>query len=117
MKYRTLIEIVTDAKDHNEAIDIAGEFLRGNLESGVKMKCSTKPLKSRFIFPASAFAVLLAIVLSLAWSGYFRNGNISFADRKHVSAVQPPLKTSEATNFKETWREERDKKVLDYIKK
>ncbi|MFH1995843.1 MAG: hypothetical protein ABIJ27_02455 [Candidatus Omnitrophota bacterium] len=42
-RYRTVIEVMTEAEDQHEAADIAGEYLRGNISSGVSMKCSTRP--------------------------------------------------------------------------
>jgi len=50
MKYQTVIKILTDAESEHEATDIAGEFLRGNLETGVRMKCYTRPVKSYQLF-------------------------------------------------------------------
>ena len=44
MKYKTTIEIVADAGDKSEAMEIAGEYLSGNLISGVRMKCRTNPV-------------------------------------------------------------------------
>ena len=43
-KFKTVIEIVCEAEDHDEAMDVAGEYLRGALSSGVSMQCQTKPL-------------------------------------------------------------------------
>ena len=37
MKYRTVIEVVTEAKDKSEAIEIVGEYLSGDILSGVQM--------------------------------------------------------------------------------
>ena len=50
MKYQTVIKILSDADSEHEAIDIAGEFLRGNLETGVEMKCYTRPTKTYRLF-------------------------------------------------------------------
>jgi hypothetical protein len=50
MKYETVIKILSFADSEHEAIDIAGEFLRGNLESGVEMKCYTRPAQPFRLF-------------------------------------------------------------------
>ena len=50
MKYETVIKLLTDAESEHEAVDIAGEFLRGNIETGVSMKCFTKPVKPYRLF-------------------------------------------------------------------
>ena len=44
MQYKTVIEIICEAVDDHEALDIAGEFLKGDLEAGVEMRCFAKPL-------------------------------------------------------------------------
>jgi len=43
-RYRTIIELVTEAEDRHEATDLAGEYLRGNISDGVSMRCSTYPV-------------------------------------------------------------------------
>ncbi|MGB2601169.1 MAG: hypothetical protein WBD00_07685 [Candidatus Omnitrophota bacterium] len=47
MKYKTVIEIVCDAYDEDEAYHIAGEYLRGNEEFGIMMTCKTDRVSSR----------------------------------------------------------------------
>ncbi|MFH1664591.1 MAG: hypothetical protein ABIA77_00375 [Candidatus Omnitrophota bacterium] len=49
MKYRTVIEIVCDAADKDDAYHIAGEYLRGNIESDVTMNCATAALKGSIL--------------------------------------------------------------------
>ena len=50
-RYKTVIEVVTEAEDQFEAVDIAGEYLRGNISNGVSMRCSAYPLqKCREVF-------------------------------------------------------------------
>lgn len=119
MKYRTVIELVTEAEDTNEAMDIAGEYLRGNFENDVKMKCRTKPLKLHVVFQASAaVAILVSVIIGIASFGYFESPPVQFSGTENVSAIQPPLKTAENhQEFNETWQEKADKKVLEYIKK
>jgi hypothetical protein len=45
-KFKTIIEIESVAVDSHEAIDIAGEYLRGNISSGVKLKCYSHPIRN-----------------------------------------------------------------------
>lgn len=116
MKYQTLIKIFTEAENEHEAVDIAGEFLRGNFETGVKMECCTKPIKLPILFRTSALLLLTSAFIGIASFGYFKSAPLSLSRMEHVSAFQPPLKTSHAAEFKEIWQEEKDKKVLDYIK-
>ena len=117
MKYQTVIKIFTDAESEHEAIDIAGEFLRGNLETGVRMKCCTRPLKPYRLFQVSALLLLIFAFIGIASLGCFKTGAIPFSGSKNTSAFQPSLKTSQTPEFKEAWQEEKNKKVLEYIKK
>ena len=117
MKYQTVIKIFTDAESEHEATDIAGEFLRGNLETGIRMKCCTRPLKSYRLFRVSALLLLIFAFIGIASLGYFKTSAIPFSGSKNTNAFQPPLKTSQTTKFKEAWQEEKNKKVLEYIKK
>ena len=48
-KYKTIIELVMEANDSSEALDIAGEYLRGNIESGVSIKCYSQPLQKETV--------------------------------------------------------------------
>lgn len=41
MKYKTVIEIVCDGNDEEEASHMAGEYLRGHIQDDVLMKCRT----------------------------------------------------------------------------
>lgn len=41
MKYRTIIEIICDDIDAENALNTAGEYLRGNVDCGVHMNCKT----------------------------------------------------------------------------
>ncbi|MBD3380257.1 MAG: hypothetical protein GF408_07340 [Candidatus Omnitrophica bacterium] len=45
MKYITVIEIICDAPDEEEAYNTAGEYLRGKEDFGVSMTCRTAPVK------------------------------------------------------------------------
>jgi hypothetical protein len=121
MKFKTTIKLVTEAKDKNEAMEIAGEYLSGNLATGVDMKFCTAPERRDHQFLACIIMVVLAV-------GIFA---IRFYDAKHVqsftqnfsgdSALQSPLKTSgsylEFSNFKQEWQLKRIEETLSFIKK
>lgn len=47
MKYITVIEVICDAPDADEAYNMAGEYLRGNEEHGVSMHCRTAPVPAQ----------------------------------------------------------------------
>ena len=116
MKYRTVIEIITEASDKHEAMDIAGEFLSGDIESGVRMKCRTTPLRPYVLLRTGVFFVLGCALLGTVSLGYFKNSAKVFPGARGVSAVQPPLKTLRTTAFRDQWQVEENKKVLEYIK-
>ena len=116
MKYRTVIEIIAEAKDKHEAMDIAGEFLNGGIESGVRMKCRTTLFRPYMLLGAGVFVALACTLLGTASLRYFKNSADMFPGAGNTSAVQPPLKTSEEAAFRSQWQEEEAKKVLEYIK-
>jgi len=122
MKYKTTIDIISEAGDRNEAAEIAGEYLSGNLMSGVKMKCRTKPV---YVEKARTTASVMIIVSVIALSVFFTaqtkqpqtlNQNIS-----GVNAIQPRLKTSivdkNDSKFKKEWQNIQTREALDYLKK
>ena len=46
VKYKTVIEVYCDARNEDEAMYTAGEFLRGNVQPGVEMSSRTKKVFS-----------------------------------------------------------------------
>jgi len=119
MKYKTVIEIVSEAGNSTEAADIAGEYLRGYLDTGVSMKCWTKSLdklsKIRIISGILIFLSLLTIAcLNLRTSAVYAER----ASKESISAIQPPLKTYMVDqNFMREWQKKKNAVELDYIKK
>lgn len=93
MEYKTIIEIINEAENPAEAADIAGEYLRGNIDYGVRMRCETKPAKYYFIARTALFVFMLVSFIGI--SSYKINKNLSgiVVPVRNVSAVQPPLKT------------------------
>lgn len=68
MRYRTVIEVVCDAYDREDAIHVAGEYLRGEEDFGVVMTCRTSSLRFRILKHlglASAIVLVLMAVLVL----------------------------------------------------
>ncbi len=116
MKYRTVIEIITEAKDKHEAMDIAGEYLNGGIETGVRMKCRTALFRPYILLRAGFFFTLACALLGTVSLRYFKNSAGVFRGASNTSAIQPPLKTSEEAAFKGKWQEEGTRKALEYIK-
>ncbi|MBL7156941.1 MAG: hypothetical protein ISS92_02135 [Candidatus Omnitrophica bacterium] len=118
MKYRTVIEITADAENRDGAIDLAGEFLKGELEeSGITMKWKSTPLKNRVLFHTGIFLVFAFVAIGTTSFGYLKSTPVTSGRTHGVSAFQPPLKTGRVTSFKKVWKDEENKKALDRIRK
>ncbi len=118
MKFKTVIKLVSDARDKGEAIDLVDDYLSGNIVSGVDMKCVTKRVHS----PAKivgACALVLAITAGVVVSSNTKHSQNILQTVPGVSAVQPPLKTSNIANkspeFKDKWQECQTKEALSQI--
>lgn len=122
MKYKTTIELVTEAKDKNEAIEIAGEYLSGNIMSGVDMKCLTRPVMRYGGKVIASISVSLALVIvGFVVTLQTKTVQNVFHGGASISAVQPPLKTSSIekkdSSFKKEWEDKQTRQMLDYIKR
>lgn len=121
MKYKTVIEITSEANDKNEAVDIAGEYLSGNISSGVKMNCATHPLHYYSVKVVGVAAVMLLLIVGSLSISYLKPSGTSAQSFTPISAIQPPLKTSiedkKNADFKKEWNSKQSKEILDYIKK
>jgi len=125
MKYKTTIEIITDANNPQDAADIAGEYLRGALETGVDMRCHTRKLIverailvaiSSFLFLSSLIIGSLIIMPNKTSSVIARYNSIN---NKTDVAVQPPLRTNDKTNigneFKKVWNVKQNEVTIKQI--
>ena len=121
MKYKTTIKLITEAKDKNEATEIAGDYLSGNLTTGVDMKFRTVPARNNVRWAGIACVIILiagslVIHLSIAKhsQGFFQN-------LPGDSVIQPPLKTSsydlEHSDFKKEWQIRHTQEALDSLRK
>ena len=122
MRYKTTIEIVTEAADKNEAMEVAGEYLAGNIVSGVEMKYATRPVFDHRIRLGAAATILLITVIGAFTALSFNNPHILMMPKTSgAGAIQPPLKTSadekKSSDFKEKWQVEQTKEALNSIKK
>jgi len=120
MRYRTVIEVVTEAKDKSEAMEIVGEYLSGDVFSGVEMRYFTRSangVKKAAITITALSLILVAGVISFCLTKSISSGISSTAG---MSAVQPPLQTqiphTRDAQFKANWQEEHTKEALRKIK-
>jgi hypothetical protein len=125
MKYRTVIELICNASDREEASDIAGDYLKGEIDFGVDMKCHTESLAGHrvlkyaiscaailFIFAAFAFKITpISVEDGGSSKGSYR---VAFQD---THTVMPELKTKHREDFKQEWQERKDDAILEYLKR
>ncbi len=107
MKYKTNIEITSDAMNKDEAMEIVGDYLSGNIVSGIDIKYATKPVHFY-----NNMAAKVLVVSSLVTIGFFsgvkvKSRNDFAVNACRVDAITPPLKTSDMNKndmrFKKEW--------------
>lgn len=122
MRFKTTINITTEAKDKNEAMDIAGEYLSGNLMTGIDMKLRTTSVSTNRKITVAALAFFAISGTLIANMAHTRQQSKMFSyDISADYAVQAPLKTSavyrEYTDFKQEWQMRHSAEVLGSIPK
>ena len=120
MRYKTTIHIIADARDRNEAVEMADEFLAGHLTFGIDMRCSTKPAFHGTVKVVSAVAVSAVVLFAVLVSPQVRHATGMIPSAAGTSAIQPPLKTSHAdklsTEFKKEWQVRQTAEALNTIR-
>ena len=122
MKYRTVIELICEASSKEDAVNVAGEYLKGDIEYGVDMRCQTLSI---FTHKMKKYAASCAILL-FAFSTLFLK-IASLDDKAEVATlvsgkshdvytVVPALKTKDEVEFKEEWDEKKEEVVMDFLK-
>lgn len=123
MKYRTVIELFCEASSREEASNIAGEYLKGDLDFGVTMRCKSGTVRTHkfvkygltcllclFMFSSMIFKVTMLgteeKVKSSIKSGFY-----------NTYTVMPALKTKHRAEFKKEWENKKEEAILDYLKK
>ena len=121
MKFKTTIQIIMEAKDKNEAMEIAGDYLSGNLTTGVDMSLRASPIRP------STKGIIIALTIVLIVGGlvtYITALKFSQNLTQYIPgncAIQPPLKTSPVdkkySDFQKEWQSRHQKEIMDSIKK
>jgi hypothetical protein len=120
-KYKTRIEITALAEDKDEAMEIVGDYLSGNIMSGIDMKYTT-----RQVHFYDHRAAKVAVVMLLIGTAFLFSARTSLQTHLNIgtcqmAAVQPPLKTSNVSaneaKFKKEWEEKQTREALNFIKK
>ena len=121
MKFKTTIKLITEAKDRNEATEIAGDYLSGNLTTGVRMKFRTVPVCGNRERAGIALVIALIagfLILPLSHSKHTQH---FIQNLPEDSVIQPPLKTSsadeKAAGFKKAWLTRNAQETLSSIKR
>ena len=70
MKYKTVIEIVCDAANEEDAYHTAGEYLRSNDEVGTVMVCKTHTVKKERIKKLTFTGLIIFGLICMFLSGY-----------------------------------------------
>lgn len=122
MKYKTTIDIISEAGDKNEAAEIAGEYLSGNIISSVRMNCRTKPVYVEKVRVAVSLIVVISVIaLSIFFTAQTKQPQALSQNTPGLDAIQPPLKTSIAnkndSKFKKEWQDVQAREAIDYLKK
>jgi len=121
MKYKTNIEITSDAANKDEAMEIVGDYLSGNIASGIDMKYATRSV--RFYNNPAAKIVAIALLMTVGFfSGVKAKQQQSFSvNTCQMAAVTPVLKTSDANKndmrFKKEWQEKQTTEAINFIKR
>ncbi|MDD4012924.1 MAG: hypothetical protein PHW14_01860 [Candidatus Omnitrophica bacterium] len=123
MKYRTIIEIISEANDPEEASNMAGEYLRGKMDFGVAMKCRTTKLWEHkavkyTLCSAMGFVMLLAVMMNVTPLGGEETVRESSAlGVGNTFTLMPALKTKHKAGFRKEWQDMREEVANKYIKK
>lgn len=121
MKYKTTIEIVSEAADKSEAMEIVGEYLSGNIVSGVEMKCLTKRSHTYNKTILSVLVISAVVLTAIFTTVHTRSTYNSTSGLTGTNAIQPPLRTSDAARhdarFKKAWETKKTQEGLNYIKR
>ncbi|MDP8257926.1 MAG: hypothetical protein P9L90_00675 [Candidatus Aadella gelida] len=123
MKYRTVIELLCDAADSDDASNMAGDYLKGEIDFGVEMKCKTVSIWSHRMKRYTAvcavtFLVFSALLIKFVPVEDAKTGKMSQRLAfKSTYTVTPELKTKDKQEFKEEWNKKKAEAVLEYIKK
>jgi hypothetical protein len=120
MKYKTTIQVIAEAENKHEAMEIVGEYLSGNIASGIEMRYSTKEVTSHSKVVVSIFVVLFVLAAGLFSTVYLKSPQGCSMPASGFNAVQPPLKTHDAlkngSGFKAEWQKKQIDEALKRIK-
>ena len=122
MKYKTVIELICDASDKEDALNIAGDYLKGEVDFGVEMKCRAVSLMSNRIKKCTATVIVALIMFSTLLLQVTPIGSeekiqsTSHIGFRNTYTINPALNTKHRADFKKEWQAKKEEAILDYIK-
>jgi hypothetical protein len=122
MKYRTVIEVICDAEGKDEATNIAGEYLRGQVDYGVEMNARTDLLWSHNVKKYALSTIIIAVMFLTMTVKIGPIGSLSEnkADSSraicNTYTIMPVLKTKHKSDFRKEWTQKKEEAVLDFLK-
>ena len=124
MKFKTIIELICDAADKDDAMNIAGDYLRGEEDFGVRsMRCTTISLRTQRVIRYTATSLVALLFFSVLICRFIsQEKGAEFCSQRSVGrgstyTVVPELKTGNDEDFKADWEKKKDAAVLEYLKK
>lgn len=123
MKYKTIVELICEGMNADDASYTAGEYLRGRVDYGVEMRCKTESLTMHRVKKYVAISVAAFIVCTIAIPKVITSGTANDVSKSgkiglaSTFTIVPKLKTQSTASFKNEWQEKKEEAVLDYIKK
>ncbi len=122
MKYRTVIELVCNAADKEEASNVAGDYLKGEIDFGVEMRCNTTSLWAHRVTKYAVSTAVMMLVFSsllLKVTPIGDNEKISPSSQlgfRNTYTVMPALRTKHKADFKKEWEKKHQETALEHLK-
>jgi len=89
MRYRTVIEIICEEIDAENALHTAGEYLRGNIETGVVMNCKTSSWNLHLAKRLCLSGLILALLSSTFFFSVTRLEGKNICELKETAVYTP----------------------------
>ena len=121
MKYKTTIELICEATNKEEATNIAGEYLNGDIDFGVSMNARTDSVVASKVKRYAAVGIFSFIIISSVFLNMYSvsvdaasgKAQVGF---KNTYTMMPLIKTKHRAGFKNKWEEKKNEVVLQYLK-
>src|SRR3989338_8961071 len=102
-------------------MEIVGEYLSGNIVSGVEMKCLTKRSHTYNKAILSVLVISAVVLTALFTTVHTKSTSNSTLSLTGTDAIQPPLRTSNTARydarFKKAWETKKTQEALSCIKR